>query len=50
MESVCDLLKVFKVCKNIISDSDYPTANLYLIEVFKVKQTLDKGVLSENDG
>lgn len=48
VESVCEVLKVFKVCTNIISGSDYPTANLYLIEVFRVKQTLDKGSLSEN--
>ena len=37
------------MCTNIISDSDYPTANLYLIEVFRVKQSLDKGSLSTND-
>ncbi|KAL4569983.1 hypothetical protein LXL04_025632 [Taraxacum kok-saghyz] len=49
VESVCEILKVFKVCTNIISGSDYPTANLYLIEVFRVKQTLDKCSLSEND-
>ncbi|KAL4562794.1 hypothetical protein LXL04_026825 [Taraxacum kok-saghyz] len=49
VESVCEILKVFKVCMNIISGSDYPTANLYLIEVFRVKQTLDKCSLSEND-
>nr|KAJ0193893.1 hypothetical protein LSAT_V11C800400750 [Lactuca sativa] len=49
VQSVCLILKVFKVCTNIISGSDYPTANLYLIEVFRVKQTLDKGSLSTND-
>ncbi|KAJ9542380.1 hypothetical protein OSB04_028886 [Centaurea solstitialis] len=48
VENVCEILKVFKVCTNIISGSDYPTSNLYLIEVFRVKQTLDKGSLSEN--
>nr|KAJ0227301.1 hypothetical protein LSAT_V11C100048690 [Lactuca sativa] len=49
VQSVCEILKVFKVCTNIISGSDYPTANLYLIEVFRVKQTLDKGSLCTND-
>ncbi|XP_052627235.1 zinc finger BED domain-containing protein RICESLEEPER 2-like [Lactuca sativa] len=49
VQSVCEILKVFKVCTNIISGSDYPTANLYLIEVFRVKQTLDKGSLSTTD-
>ncbi|KAM0060533.1 putative transcription factor/ chromatin remodeling BED-type(Zn) family [Helianthus debilis subsp. tardiflorus] len=48
VESVCEVLKVFKVCTNVISGSDYPTANLYLIEVYKVKETLDKGVTSES--
>ncbi|KAL4589182.1 hypothetical protein LXL04_002087 [Taraxacum kok-saghyz] len=37
-----------KVCTTIISGSDYPTSNLYLIEVFRVKVTLDKGAQSEN--
>lgn len=49
VDSVCEYLKVFKRCTNIISGSDYPTANLYLIEVYKVKETLDKGALSEID-
>ncbi|CAH1414841.1 unnamed protein product [Lactuca virosa] len=40
---------VESVCTNVISGSDYPTSNLYLIEVFRVKETFDKGVLSRND-
>ncbi|XP_023730956.1 zinc finger BED domain-containing protein RICESLEEPER 2-like [Lactuca sativa] len=32
VQSVCENLKFFKVCTNIISGSDYPTANLYVIE------------------
>ncbi|XP_042752893.2 zinc finger BED domain-containing protein RICESLEEPER 2-like [Lactuca sativa] len=40
---------VESVCTNVISGSDYPTSNLYLIEVFRVKETLDKGSLSKND-
>ena len=31
---------------NIISGSEYPTANLYLAEVFRIKQLLDKAVNS----
>ncbi|XP_042752697.1 zinc finger BED domain-containing protein RICESLEEPER 2-like [Lactuca sativa] len=50
VECVCEILKVFKVCTNFISGSDYPTSNLYLIEVFRVKETLDKGALSKNYG
>ncbi|KAD5507825.1 hypothetical protein E3N88_15528 [Mikania micrantha] len=49
VEKVCDGLKVFKVCTNIISGSDYPTSNLYLIEVYKIKETIDKGALSKCD-
>ncbi|KAL4564892.1 hypothetical protein LXL04_028968 [Taraxacum kok-saghyz] len=33
VECVCEILKVFKDCTTIISGNDYPTSNLYLIEV-----------------
>jgi len=32
---------VFNIATNVISGSDYPTANLYLAEVWMVKQVLD---------
>ncbi|KAL4564893.1 hypothetical protein LXL04_028969 [Taraxacum kok-saghyz] len=48
VECVCEILKVLRDCTTIISGSDYPTSNLYLIEVFRVKVTLDKGAQSEN--
>ena len=38
-----------QVCTNFISGSDYPTSNMYLIEVFRVKETLDKGAHSKTD-
>ncbi|XP_052622608.1 zinc finger BED domain-containing protein RICESLEEPER 2-like [Lactuca sativa] len=48
VQSVCEILKVFKVYMNIISGSDYPTVNLYLIEndficdmVKKMKEKFD---------
>nr|GFA05696.1 hypothetical protein [Tanacetum cinerariifolium] len=47
--AVCEVLKVFKVCTNIISGSDYTTANLYLKEVYKVKQIIDKSAFSINE-
>ncbi|KAK9057990.1 hypothetical protein SSX86_022830 [Deinandra increscens subsp. villosa] len=47
VQHVCEVLKVFKMCTNIISGTDYPTANLYLMEVYKVKKAIDEGVLSE---
>ncbi|KAK9071832.1 hypothetical protein SSX86_008261 [Deinandra increscens subsp. villosa] len=46
VQHVCEVLKVFKMCTNIISGTDYPTANLYLMEVYKVKKAIDEGVLS----
>ena len=49
VKAVCEVLKVFKGCTNVISGSDYPTANLYLMEVYKVKKTIDKSALSRND-
>ncbi|CAH1442265.1 unnamed protein product [Lactuca virosa] len=49
VENVCEIFKVFKVCTNVIFGSDYPTSNLYLIEVFRLKETLDKVALSKND-
>ncbi|CAH1416954.1 unnamed protein product [Lactuca virosa] len=51
VESVCEILKqlIFRYAQNVIFGSDYPTSNLYLIEVFRVKETLDKGTLSKND-
>ncbi|GKC07020.1 zinc finger BED domain-containing protein RICESLEEPER 2-like protein [Tanacetum coccineum] len=47
--AVCEVLKVFKVCTNIISGSDYTTSNLYLKEVYKVKAIIDKSALSSNE-
>ena len=39
----------FQVYTKFISGSDYPTPNLYLIDVFRVKETLDKGANSKTD-
>ncbi|CAH1422705.1 unnamed protein product [Lactuca virosa] len=58
--STYDMLSVALKFKDVFSrfsryaqmsflESDYPTSNLYLIEVFRVKETLDKGALSKND-
>ncbi|XP_044500195.1 zinc finger BED domain-containing protein RICESLEEPER 2-like [Mangifera indica] len=37
---VCDFLRVFNNVSKIVSGTDYPTANLYFMEVFKVKKLL----------
>nr|XP_012575278.1 zinc finger BED domain-containing protein RICESLEEPER 2-like [Cicer arietinum] len=42
VEKVCKLLEVFNGATHVISGSEYQTANLYLAEVWKVKQILDK--------
>lgn len=36
-EKVSKLLKVFNIVVNIIYGGEYPTANLYLVEVFQTK-------------
>ncbi|XP_061349869.1 zinc finger BED domain-containing protein RICESLEEPER 2-like [Gastrolobium bilobum] len=41
VEKVCHLLEVFTHATNVMSGTQYPTANLYLPEVFRVKQVID---------
>ncbi|KRH55606.1 hypothetical protein GLYMA_06G265900v4 [Glycine max] len=48
VEKVCKLLEVFNLAPHVISGSEYPTANLYLAEVWKVKQILDKEIKDED--
>ncbi|KAL2241016.1 UNVERIFIED_CONTAM: Zinc finger BED domain-containing protein RICESLEEPER 1 [Sesamum indicum] len=47
-EKVCSVLELFWTATHIVSGSDYPTSNLFLNEVSKVKVLLDKKSL-END-
>ncbi|XP_012851801.1 PREDICTED: zinc finger BED domain-containing protein RICESLEEPER 2-like [Erythranthe guttata] len=42
VEKVCSVLKVFWTATHIISESDYPTSNLFLNEVSRVKVMLDQ--------
>ncbi|CAH9076336.1 unnamed protein product [Cuscuta epithymum] len=42
VEKVCQLLEVFNSASDVMSGSDYPTANLYLPEVWRVKHIIDK--------
>ncbi|XP_078166263.1 zinc finger BED domain-containing protein RICESLEEPER 2-like [Carex rostrata] len=39
-EKVCKLLQVFSDATNLFSGSLYPTANLFLVEVFRVKKVI----------
>ncbi|KAH1147900.1 hypothetical protein GYH30_042844 [Glycine max] len=48
VEKVCKLLEVFNLATHVISGSEYPIANLYLAEVWKVKQILDKEIEDED--
>ncbi|XP_061350429.1 zinc finger BED domain-containing protein RICESLEEPER 1-like, partial [Gastrolobium bilobum] len=41
VENVCHLLEVFTHATNVMSGTHYPTANLYLPEVFRVKQVIN---------
>ncbi|XP_022728910.1 zinc finger BED domain-containing protein RICESLEEPER 2-like [Durio zibethinus] len=49
VEKVCEILEVFNSATKIISGSDYPTSNLFLNEVYRVKVLLDKRMNDENE-
>ncbi|KAK8916160.1 hypothetical protein KSP39_PZI022402 [Platanthera zijinensis] len=44
VELVCEILGVFNRTTNLISGSDYPTANLFLPEIYGIKIILDRQV------
>jgi hypothetical protein len=48
VEKVCQVLEVFNDVTNIMSGSDYPTANLFLSEVWRIKEILTKKSRDEN--
>jgi hypothetical protein len=48
VEDICQLLKIFCHATNIISGSNYPTSNLYFLEIWSVKCVLDEQENSEN--
>ncbi|KAD7478430.1 hypothetical protein E3N88_01566 [Mikania micrantha] len=45
-EKVCKLLEVFLKATNLFSGSLYPTSNLFLIEIFKVKKEITNAFIS----
>ncbi|XP_061348150.1 zinc finger BED domain-containing protein RICESLEEPER 1-like [Gastrolobium bilobum] len=49
VEKVCNLLEVFSLATNVISGSDYPTTNLYLPEVYRIKEVIDAAVEDIDD-
>lgn len=45
---VCSLLRVFDDATRLVSGSEYPTSNLFLSELKRVKELLDKKVVDSN--
>ncbi|XP_058750244.1 zinc finger BED domain-containing protein RICESLEEPER 2-like [Vicia villosa] len=48
VEKVCQFLEVFNLATVVISGSEYPTSNLYLVEVWRVKQVIDNAAEDTN--
>ena len=46
---MCNFLSVFEEVINVISGSEYPTANIFLPEIWKIKEVLNEKSLDEND-
>ncbi|KAK9284383.1 hypothetical protein L1049_023554 [Liquidambar formosana] len=46
-ENVCQFLEVFNEVTNIISGSEYPTSNLFLTEIWRVKEVLNEKKVDE---
>ncbi|KAK9282730.1 hypothetical protein L1049_010950 [Liquidambar formosana] len=46
-ENVCQFLEVFNEVTNIISGSEYPTSNLFLTEIWRVKEVLNEKKVNE---
>ncbi|KAM4069756.1 hypothetical protein ACB094_12G114000 [Castanea mollissima] len=47
-EHVCNFLSFFEEVTNVISRSEYPIANIFLLEVWKIKEVLNDKSLDEN--
>ena len=46
---MCNFLSIFEEVTNVISGSEYPTVNIFLLEVWKIKEVLNEKSLDEND-
>ncbi|PKU75367.1 Putative AC transposase [Dendrobium catenatum] len=49
IEKVCDILGFFNEATDIISGTDYPTANLFLSQICTIKKVLDDGAISTDN-
>ncbi|XP_058746129.1 zinc finger BED domain-containing protein RICESLEEPER 2-like [Vicia villosa] len=48
VEKVCQFLEVFNLATLVISGSEYPTSNIYLAEVWRVRQVIDNTTKDTN--
>ncbi|KAD4982842.1 hypothetical protein E3N88_19513 [Mikania micrantha] len=48
VEDVCSFLVLFNEATKLISGSEYPTSNLFLSELYGIKETLDSVTLNED--
>ena len=46
---MCNFLSIFEEVTNVISGSEYPTVNIFLLEDWKIKEVLNEKSLDEND-
>ncbi|XP_039117765.1 zinc finger BED domain-containing protein RICESLEEPER 2-like [Dioscorea cayenensis subsp. rotundata] len=49
VQTVCTFLEVFHYVTNVISGCEYPTSNLFLLELTSVKKALSRHVEGDND-
>ncbi|XP_027166465.1 zinc finger BED domain-containing protein RICESLEEPER 2-like [Coffea eugenioides] len=45
VEEVCKFLEIFHEITDMISESEYPTANIFLMELYRIKELLNEKVL-----
>lgn len=49
VEEVCQFLGIFHEITNMISGSEYPTANIFLVELYRLKELLNEKELDTSD-
>ncbi|XP_027093797.2 zinc finger BED domain-containing protein RICESLEEPER 2-like [Coffea arabica] len=49
VEEVCRFLGIFHEITNMISGSDYPTSNIFLVELYRIKELLNEKALDISD-
>ncbi|XP_027098863.1 zinc finger BED domain-containing protein RICESLEEPER 1-like [Coffea arabica] len=49
VEEVCKFLGIFYEITNVISGIDYPTANLFLVDLYRIKELLNEKALNFSD-